>query len=55
MIIAIHTKPFLDVNENLGFIFSEITTRVGVPFFFVFLDIIIYKNLKMVDHLINIL
>lgn len=34
MIIAIHTKPFLDVNENLGFIFSEITTRVGVPFFF---------------------
>lgn len=34
MVIAIHTKPFTDVNGNLGFIFSEITTRVGVPFFF---------------------
>lgn len=34
MVVAIHTHPFYDVNETLGFIASELLTRIAVPFFF---------------------
>ena len=34
MVVAIHTHPFSDINENLGYIFTEIIPRIGVPFFF---------------------
>ena len=33
LIIAIHTYPFLSINENLDFIFTHIFCRIGVPFF----------------------
>lgn len=33
LIIAIHTYPFLAINENLDFIFTHIFCRIGVPFF----------------------
>lgn len=34
MVVAIHTKPFSDVNAELGYIFTQIIPRIGVPFFF---------------------
>ncbi len=34
MVIAIHTHPFSDINQNLGFICTQVLTRIGVPFFF---------------------
>ena len=34
MIIAIHTTPFSDINEQMGYVFSQIVPRIAVPFFF---------------------
>lgn len=34
MVIAIHTHPFTDVNYILGYISTNIMTRIAVPFFF---------------------
>lgn len=34
MVIAIHTAPFSDINEQLGYVFSQIIPRIAVPFFF---------------------
>lgn len=34
MVIAIHTNPFTDINEELGYIFTQIIPRIAVPFFF---------------------
>lgn len=34
MVVAIHTNPFTDVSEGLGFVFTQVLTRVAVPFFF---------------------
>lgn len=34
MVIAIHTSPFYDINEHLGYIATEVLTRIAVPFFF---------------------
>lgn len=33
LIIAIHTYPFLSINENFDFIFTHVFCRIGVPFF----------------------
>ena len=33
LIIAIHTFPFLSINETFDFIFTHIICRIGVPFF----------------------
>ena len=35
MVVAIHTAPFADINENLGYIFTEVVPRIAVPFFFI--------------------
>lgn len=35
LIIAIHTHPTLHLNENVNFLFSEVFTRLAVPFFVV--------------------
>jgi len=34
MVVAVHTHPFMDINENVGFFFTYIFPRIGVPFFF---------------------
>ncbi len=34
LVVAVHTNPFTDVNDVLGYIFTQITPRVAVPFFF---------------------
>ncbi|MBQ7067114.1 MAG: acyltransferase [Lachnospiraceae bacterium] len=34
MVVAIHTRPFSDLNEEIGFIFTQIVPRIAVPFFF---------------------
>lgn len=34
LIVAIHTHLLMDVNANLGFVFTHMITRIGVPFFF---------------------
>ena len=33
LIIAIHTHPLCQMNENVDFWFSEVVTRLAVPFF----------------------
>lgn len=33
LIIAIHTYPFISINQNLEIIFTHIICRIGVPFF----------------------
>lgn len=35
MVVAIHTHPFSEVNEFMGFIFTDALTRIAVPFFLV--------------------
>jgi serine/alanine racemase len=34
MVVAIHTQPFMDVNNHLGYFFTNIFPRIAVPFFF---------------------
>lgn len=34
LVVAIHTHPFTDVNETIGFIVVQILPRIAVPFFF---------------------
>ena len=34
LVVAIHTKPFLDQNSTLGFVATQILPRIAVPFFF---------------------
>lgn len=34
MVVAIHTNPFSDINEKLGYVFTQIIPRIAVPFFF---------------------
>lgn len=55
MVIAIHTAPFSDINEQLGYAFSQIIPRIAVPFFFAVsgyflclrwkMGIIVYSNI----------
>ena len=33
-VVAIHIKPFYDINENLGNLVCNVICRVGIPFFF---------------------
>ena len=35
LVVAIHTRPFEEFSTFLGFFFSQVLTRVAVPFFFV--------------------
>lgn len=34
MVVAIHTQPFSEIDEKLGYVFTEIVPRIAVPFFF---------------------
>lgn len=34
MVIAIHTHPFSEVNEELGYLCTQVLPRIAVPFFF---------------------
>ena len=34
MVVAIHTHPFTEVSANVEFVFSQVFSRIGVPFFF---------------------
>lgn len=34
LVVAIHTHLFMDVHPTLGFVFTHMITRIGVPFFF---------------------
>lgn len=34
LVVIIHTSPFTDMNETLGFIVVQILPRIAVPFFF---------------------
>lgn len=34
LVVAIHTHPFMDIHPTLGFVFTQMITRIGVPFFF---------------------
>ena len=43
MVVAIHTHPFSEINEELSYA-SLIATRTAVPFFLQLQDIFIFKN-----------
>lgn len=34
MVVSIHATPFLDINERLSYIFTNIIPRIAVPFFY---------------------
>ncbi len=34
LVVAVHTSPFYDVNDTLGYIFTQMLPRIAVPFFF---------------------
>ena len=34
LVVAIHTRPFGDFSDTLGFFFCQILTRIAVPYFF---------------------
>lgn len=35
LVVAIHTNPLSDINQQVGFFISEVITRIAVPFFFI--------------------
>ena len=35
MVVAIHTDPFYDIDVYLGYLFTQILSRIVVPFFFI--------------------
>lgn len=46
LVVAIHTHPFTELNEQVGFFVTNIMTRVAVPFFFSVSGFYYYENLK---------
>lgn len=46
LIIAIHTSPFLSINETADFIFVHIIARVAVPFFFMIIGYFLYLSME---------
>lgn len=34
MVVASHTSPFYDINEDIGYIATKVLTQIAVPFFF---------------------
>lgn len=34
MVVAIHTHPMQDIHPTLGYVFTQVLPRMGVPFFF---------------------
>lgn len=34
LVVAVHTTPFIEINEQLAYLFETILPRVAVPFFF---------------------
>lgn len=54
LIIAIHTYPFLSINESLDFIFAHVICRIGVPFFLMVTGLFILpKALENRENLIK--
>lgn len=35
LILSLHLSPFVQVNATLNYMFNQIFTRIGVPFFFI--------------------
>ncbi len=46
LIIAIHTAPFLSINETADFIFVHIIARAAVPFFFMVTGYFLYLSME---------
>lgn len=46
LIVIIHTSPFVDVNEMVGFVVIQILPRIAVPFFFCISGYYYIKNLN---------
>lgn len=45
-VVAIHTHPFLEHNELISYIFSEVIGRIAVPFFFLISGYFFMMKLK---------
>jgi len=46
MVIAIHTRPFYDIDTHWGYVFSQILPRIAVPFFFLVSGYFYTRSLK---------
>lgn len=46
MVVVLHTSPFFDLNEYLGYFLAQIIPRVAVPFFFSISGYFYIKNYK---------
>ena len=52
LVVAIHTKPFFDINFHLGILF-QIITNVAVPFFFCISGYFISMKLREKENYIK--
>lgn len=46
LVVAIHTHPFSDINSTLGFISTDVLTRIAVPFFFIVSGYYYYEKIN---------
>ena len=46
LVVAIHTSPFMDQNNKLGFISTQVIPRIAVPFFFIVSGYYYIQNLE---------
>lgn len=53
LVVAIHTQPFLQINEILNFVFVDIIARIAVPFFVVSTGFFVGKRVCYVDDKIS--
>lgn len=46
LVVAIHTNPFAEINEELGYVCSQIIPRIAVPFFFAAAGYFYFRKLE---------
>ena len=47
LVIIGHTRPFIQLNSNLDFFFTNVLLRIAVPFFFIVSGYFFYSNMKI--------
>ena len=47
LVIIGHTRPFIQLNSNLDFFFTNVLLRIAVPFFFIVSGYFFYSNIKI--------
>ena len=47
LVIIGHTRPFMNINNNLDFFLTNVLARIAVPFFFIVSGYFFYSNMKI--------